>query len=252
MEEALLSVLAAVTALGVIVALAGYRRQSSWRRKDQIRLFVRDWASAVRVPGEDELLQSKNEEFTLSVEKHAYFPLAQRMVSRDVRQRFKKFKSANAAYISRCRALYKSIREEGMTRASLPVAPYSDSINWPDSVLFPAFMLTIYPQVLEMSQAASRPEDILYDIDSFKVTGQELTREGMKLAVTYDGYDKLTLAEAPEVAILNRARKVHREMMGDEFCKKFLTGVTELRELKGAAETAASDVRSRLTKFEVS
>ena len=126
--------------------------------------------------------------------------------------------------------------------------------DWPEDVLTPNFVLSIYKEVIAREQSCLTDTDMSYKIGSFSLSGKGYERNGFHLALTCDVLDfsSLEIAQASEEALLEQLRPIHRGMMSAEYKRKFEEKVNEICSLKDRAESLAEEVRSGFRRLETS
>ena len=252
LDQSLLTGLVVATVAGVVIALLVHRTQVKWRQRDLLRDFIGTWAGQVGLPTEVDAVRFE-EDLPLQVEQDACFPLAFKLVSKGLQRQYNEFIRARSAYIASCHALYDKIKNECEDRTRLPVGSWSNTRNWPEKVLLPNFVLTIYEQTLGTKQNTFRLEDISYKIGAFSHSGQGFERKGLHLTTTYDAYSGLELAEAGDeaIAVLEDIQATHRQMMEVDYCRKFAADVEHVGYLREEANTLANRVREALRRLQV-
>lgn len=261
LDQSLLAGLFAATVAGVVIALLVHRTQVKWRRRDQLRDFIGTWAGQVALPTEVDAVRFEDKGLRLAVEQDARFRLAFKLVSKGLQREYKEFIRARSTYIAACHELYDEIKHECRDRTGLSVATWGNTKNWPEKVLLPNFVLSIYEQVLGSKRNTFRLEDISYDIGLFSYSGQGFERKGRHLTTTYDAYSGLELAQTSDegiaileeaIAMLEDIRATHRQMMEMDYCRKFTSQVEHIGYLRGQADTLAHNVREALHRLQVS
>jgi hypothetical protein len=119
-------------------------------------------------------------------------------------------------------------------------------------VILPTFVLSIYEQVLNVKKNALRSEDASYNVSPFSQTGRGFERKGLRLAVTYGGYGGPELAQAGDEETLEKVKAAHKQMMEDDYCKKFAADVEHIGSLREEASTIASKVSEALRRLQFS
>ena len=148
--------------------------------------------------------------------------------------------------------MYEQIKRECADKTNLPVGIWKNTKDWPQNVLLPNFVLSIYEQVLGTIRNTFRLEDISYNIGPFSHSGQSFTRKGLSLTTTYDAHSGLELAQAGGEATLKQIQSIHRQMMEMDHCIKFTAEVERIGYLREEANTLADKVRETLRRFQFS
>lgn len=258
LDQALLTALVVATIAGVVITLFRHRARARWRQRDLLRDFIRRWAGEVSVPTEVDAVRFEEDhqrlgiDLRLSVEKDAHFVSAYKLAPKKVHGHHENFIKARSIYIKTCYGLYEKIGHECTDRTGLPIGYWREERNWPNSVLLPNFVMSIYEQVLDNKRGTFRLEDVSYNITPFSQSGQGYERKGLQLTTTYDAYNGLELAQANDEATLERIKPVHRQMMELDYCEKFSVDVKRMRELREKADTIGDKVRNGLRKLEMS
>ena len=252
LDQTLLTGLVVATVAGVIITLLVHRTQAKWRQRDLLGDFIVTWAEQVATPAERDAVYLEGKGLRLPVEQDAYFSLALKIVPKGLRRQYGKFIRARSAYIVACHELYDQIKRDCADITGLPVGTWSNTKNWPDRVLLPNFMLSIYELVLGSKRSTFRLEDISYEIKPFTHSGQDLTRKGLCLTTTYDAYSGLELAQAGDDATLKSMQSAHRQMMEMDYGKKFTAEVEHIGHLRAEADSIACRVCEALRKLPVS
>lgn len=251
LDQALLTGLVAATVVGLAITWLVHRTQAKWRQRDLLKQFIGSWAEQVAVPTEVDAVRFEDESQGLEIEKDPRFPLAFKLVPKGLQHQYKKFIEARSTYITACHALYDKINNECEDRTGLPVGSWSNTRNWPQEVLLPNFILTIYEQALGAKQNTFRLEDISYNIGKFNQSGQGYQRKGLSLNTTYNAYSGLELAQADDEATLGRVQGIHRKMFEIDYCGKFADDVEHIGYLREEAETIAKNIREALYRLQV-
>ena len=252
LDQALLTGLVAATVVGLAITWLVHRTQAKWRQRDLLRESIGAWAEQVAIPTEVQAVRFERNELRLQVENDARFPLAFKLAPKGLQRQYEEFIKARSTYIKACHELYDRIEHECADRTGLPIGTWSNTKNWPERVLLPNFVLSIYEQVLGTKQNTFRLEDILYSIGSFSQSGQGYERKGLRLTTTYDAYNGLELAQAADEATLEGVRATHREMMEVDYCRKFAADVEHIGHLLEKANALANKVGEALRRLQVS
>lgn len=252
LDQWLLSGLVLATVIAVVISLLEYRTQARWRQRDLLKEFIGRWAGEVGIPLEVDALRFEERHLQLPIEEDPRFALAFKLAPKRLRCQYEEFIEDRSTYIKSCHKLYEQIEHECTERTGLPVGHWRDTKNWPEKVLVPDFVRTIYEQIIGTIQDAFQLEDISYNVGTFSHSGKGFLRKGFHLTVTYDGYNGLELAQADNEATLERIKSIHKQMMELDYCRKFVAEVDEIRGLQKKAETIARKVREYLRKLEVS
>lgn len=258
LDQALLTALVVATIAGVVITLSRHQVQAKWRQRDLLRDFIRRWAGEVAVPTEIDSVRFEEDrkrfgiDLRLPVEKDAHFASAYKLAPKKVRLHHGGFIKARSIYIKTCYELYEKIGHECIDRTGLPIGHWREERNWPNSVLLPNFVMSIYEQALGNKRGTFRLEDVSYNITPFSQSGQGYERKGLHLTTTYDAYNGLELAQANDKATLERINPIHRQMMELDYCEKFSADVDRIRDLGKKADTIGDEVRNGLRKLEIS
>jgi len=251
LDQALLTGLVVATVAGVIITLLVHRARTKWRQRDLLRDFIGTWAGQVGLPTEVDAIRFE-EDSPLQAEQDAYFALAFKLTSKKLQRQYNEFMKARSTYIAACHKLYNQIEHECEDGTGLSVGAWRNTKNWPEKVLLPNFVLSIYEQVLGSKRNTFRLEDISYDIGRFSHSGQGFERKGLHLTTTYNAYSGLQLAQAGDETILKGVQATHRQMMEMDYCRKFTAQVEHIGYLRAEADTLACDVREALHRLQVS
>jgi len=258
LDQALLTALVVATISGVVITLFRHRTQAKWRQRDLLRDFIRRWVGEIAVPTEVDAIQFEEKhlrrgiDLRLPVEKDAPFASAYKLAPKRVRHCYEEFIETRSAYIKSCYRLYEKIGHDCIEKTGFPIGQWGDERAWPERVLLPNFVTSIYEQVLGNKQGTFRLEDISYSIGAFSHSGQGFERKGLHLTTTYDAYYGLDLAQADDGTMLERIKPIHRQMMETDYCKKFSTDADWIRDLRKKAETIGDELRGGLRKLEIS
>lgn len=257
LDQALLIGLITATTAGVVFALYRHRIHARWRRKDLLRDFISRWAAEIAVPTEADALRFAEDHLRfrlglrLSVEKDAHFTLAFRLAPKGTQHQYEQFVEVRSDYIKNCHKLFQEIEKKCAERTGIKVSHWGEVKDWPEKVLLPNFVLTIYEQILGIKQGTFQLQDISYDIGAFSHSGQGFERKGLHLTTTYNAYDRLELAQAGDEVTLEHIKSIHRQMMEMDWHSQFNAEVERIREFQKKAEMLAHEVRDTLRKLEV-
>lgn len=258
LDQALLAALVVATIAGVAITLFRHQVQARWRQRDLLRDFIRRWASEVVVPTTVDAVRFEEDhqrfgiDLGLLVEKDAHFDSAYKIAPKKVRVHHEAFIKARSIYIKTCYELHERISQECTDRTRLPIGHWRDERNWPKSVLLPNFVMSIYEQVLGDKRGIFQVEDVSYKTAPFSQSGQGYERKGLNLTTTYDAYNGLELVQADDEATLERIKPVHRQMMEQDYYKKFGEDVNRIRDLRKKADAIGDEVRNGLRRLEIS
>lgn len=252
LDQALLIGLVSATVAGLVITWLVHRTRAKWRQRDLLREFIGKWAEQVTVPTEVEAVRLEFSERRLPLEHDGRFPLAFKVASRKLQNKYEKFIKLRSTFITTCHDLFNHIKQECADKTGIPVTDWGDSRNWPESVLLPTFVLSIYEQVININRKAFSLEDASYNIASFSQTGQGFERKGLRLTVTYGDGGGPELAQAGDKETLENVRVVHRHMMEEDYCQKFAADVEHICYLRQEAVTMAGKVGEALLRLQVS
>jgi len=249
LDQVLLTGLVLATVAGVVISVLHYRTQAKWRQKDLLREFISKWATEAAVPTEVDAIRFDEEDLRLRAEKDSLFLLAFKLLPKRVQLQYGVYIEARSVYVKACHKLHEQVEAECVERTGLPVGRWGDERNWPEKILLPNFVLSIYEHVLGTKQDTFRPEDVLYNIGLFSHSGQGFERKGLHLTTSYGAYQGLELARADDKTALDSVKSIHRQMIEADYSQKFTVEVAQLQSLRKKAEMLADKVRADLQKF---
>jgi hypothetical protein len=258
LDQVLLAALVVATIAGVVITLSRHQVQAKWRQRDLLRDFISRWAGEVAVPTEVDSVRFEGDrkrfgiDLRLPVEKEAHFTSAYKLAPKKLRVHHEDFVKARSIYIKTCYELYEKIGHECTDRTGLPIGCWREERDWPNSVLLPNFVVSIYEQVLGNRRDTFRLEDVSYNITPFSQSGPGYERKGLQLTTTYDAYNGLELAQADDEATLEHIKPVHTQMIGPDYYENFGEDVNRIRDLQEKADAIGNEVRNDLRKLEIS
>jgi hypothetical protein len=252
LDQILLTGLVAATVASLVIAWLVHRTRAKWRQRDLLREFIGAWSGQVVIPTERDALFPKDESLRLPVEQEAHFPLAFKLAPKGLQHEYEEFIKARSTYIITCQNLYNQIKRECADKTGIPVTDWGDARNWPENVLLPNFVLSIYEKVLGIEKNAFGSLGISYDIGQFSETGQGFERKGLRLTIMYGDFDGPELAQASDEATLKKVSVVHRQMMEADYCGKFTPDVEHVGSLREEASAIASKVSEALRRLQFS
>lgn len=214
-----------------------------------LREFIGRWVGQVIVPTPWDAVRSGEARSRTAVDNEAQFSLAFKLASQSLRHRYQEFLGARSLYIEACEKLYQTIAYQCETTTGIPVGCWENIRNWPTRVLTPNFVLSVMERILGTDEGGPQPDSISYDLGSFTYGAEGFTRTGRHLSVSYDGRQRLELAQADDDSALDSLKRVHSEMIEPGYRRKFEREVVEIARLRGNADGLASTVREGLLRL---